>query len=257
MLHFVRASAFFMALQFFGSQGDSKMFRLILTLSLGSIIWWVDDDKLMEDLVAGMNGIEVLRSGTWVSLAVMTATDAIVGFGAGFAASMLTHAMAVAGEIISHDMGFAMSQVMDPITGRSHAVMSQFFQTLAILLVFALNIHHGFILVLAKTYEWVPVGHGFNIEPVFLRLTELVSYALATAMEYAFPIMGILVLLTAVLVMLARAVQNINLLEFSFGLRIGLGIFASIYFLDEGMPFLEAIANSIVEKSHDLFEGAA
>jgi flagellar biosynthetic protein FliR len=185
----------------------------------------------------------------------MTAVDSLVGFAAGFAASMLTHAMSAAGEIISHDMGFAMSQVMDPITGRSHAVMSQLFQTIASLKIFAHDLHHGFIKVLAKTYEWVPVGHGFDMAPVYEKLNSLISFSLHAAMQYAFPVMGALVLLTAVLVMLARAVQNINLMEFSFGLRIGLGIFVAIFFIAEGMPFFKNFADSVLKVSYSLFQG--
>ena len=257
LLHFVRAGAFFMALGVFGRQGESKMFRLILSLSLAAILWWVDDDKLLKDVVADKDGLQVLQSGSWLSLAVMTSVDAVVGFAAGFAVGLITQAMAVAGEILSHDMGFAMSRVMDPITGRASPVMSQFFQSLVMLLILTTNLHHGFIRVLAKSYEYIPVGHGFNIEPVFHRLNGLVSYALASAMHYAFPIMGVLVLLTAVLVMLARAVPNINLMEFSFGLRIALAMFASIFFLAEGMPFLKLFAESVLNAGLELFQGAA
>ena len=256
MLHFVRAGAFFVAIQLFGSQNESKTFRLILAISLGATFWWVDDDKLMHDIAGGSSGLELLRTGGFLSLGLLVALDSLVGLAAGFAVSMIVHAMAIAGEILNHDMGFAMAQVMDPITGRSHAVMSQFFQTIVILMVFGLNFHHGIIRVLARTYELIPVGQGFNIEPVFHRLNDLISFSISSALRYAFPVMGILVLLTAVLVMLARAVQNINLMEFSFGLRIVLGIFSAIFFLGEGMPFLQLLIETILVAAADLFEGA-
>ncbi len=244
MLHFVRVGAFFVALQFFGAQSDSKMLRLILAISLGSIFWWVGDQHTV-DLAGGL-----------VHLGVRALVEAMIGFAAGFVISLLAAAMGVAGEMISHDMGFMMSQVMDPVTGRSSPVMSQFFQAIVVLLVFSMDLHHEFLRVLAVGFEVLPVGGGFNIDPVFERMTVLVSDAIELGMRYAIPVMGVLVVLTAMLVMLGRAIPNINLLEFSFGVRILLGIFASSYFIAEGTPFLRLIVTHILSGARVLFVGA-
>ena len=72
---------------------------------------------------------------------------------------------------------------------------------------------------------------------------------------YAAPIFAVMILLTVTLVVLARAVQNINLMEFSFGLRIVLGIFAAIFFMGAGMPYLRELIDHILLAAHDLFEG--
>ena len=251
-LHFVRAGAFLYALQIFGTQRDSKMLRLVLAISVGAIFWWLDDDKTMRAL----GGFDYLEAAGWLGLGISTVVEVLIGIAVGFAISLITAALSAAGEIISHDMGFSMAQVMNPVTGLSSAVMSQLFQTIGLLLVFALNLHHGFLLVLGKAYELIPVGHGFDITPVFERMNVLVSDALEFAMRYAMPIMGVLVLLTAVLVMLARAVANINLLEFSFGLRILLAIFAATFFIAQGMPFLEMMFLHFLEGANGLLVGA-
>ena len=59
----------------------------------------------------------------------------------------------------------------------------------------------------------------------------------------------------AALVMLARAVPNINLLEFAFPLRIMLALTASIYFLTAGTPFLERMFEALLEQTRLLFTG--
>jgi flagellar biosynthetic protein FliR len=133
--------------------------------------------------------------------------------------------------------------------------MSQFFQAIVVLLVFSMDLHHEFLRVLAVGFEVLPVGGGFNIDPVFERMTVLVSDSIELGMRYAIPIMGVLVVLTAMLVMLGRAIPNINLLEFSFGLRILLGIFATSYFMAEGTPFLRLIATHILSGARVLFVG--
>ena len=244
LLHFVRVGAFFVALQFFGAQSDSKMLRLVLAFSLASMLWWVGGHPALD------------LSGGLLHLAVRGLVEAVIGFAAGFVINLLTAAMGVAGEMISHDMGFMMARIMDPITGRSSPVMSQFFQSIVILLVFAMDLHHEFLRVLVVGFEVLPVGGGFNIDPVFERMTVLVSDAIELGMRYALPIMGVLVVLTAMLVMLGRAVPNINLMEFSFGARILLGIFATSYFIGEGTPFLRLIAVHILSGARVLFVGA-
>ncbi|MHC4812336.1 MAG: flagellar biosynthetic protein FliR [Planctomycetota bacterium] len=244
MLHLVRVGAFFMALQFFGAQSESKMLRLVLAISLASMFWWIGGQPTLE------------LSGGLFHLFGRSVVEAVIGFAAGFVISLLAGAMAVAGEMISHDMGFMMSRVMDPVTGRSSPVMSQFFQTIVVLLVFAMDLHHEFLRVLAVAFEVLPVGGGFNIEPVFERMTVLTSDAIELGMRFAIPVMGVLVVLTAMLVMLGRAIPNINLLEFSFGVRILLGIFATSYFISEGTPFLRLIAVHILSGARVLFLGA-
>jgi len=263
LLYFVRVGAFFVALQFFGTQSDSKMVRLVLAFSIASMLWWVGGHPAL-DLSGGLLHLAVKvgghpaldLSGGLLHLAVRGLVEAVIGFAAGFVINLLTAAMGVAGEMISHDMGFMMARIMDPITGRSSPVMSQFFQSVVILLVFAMDLHHEFLRVLVVGFEVLPVGGGFNIDPVFERMTVLVSDAIELGMRYAIPIMGVLVVLTAMLVMLGRAVPNINLMEFSFGARILLGIFASSYFIGEGTPFLRLIAVHILSGARVLFVGA-
>jgi flagellar biosynthetic protein FliR len=134
--------------------------------------------------------------------------------------------------------------------------MSQLFQTVALLLAFELDVHHQVLLTFASVYDVLPVGRGFAIEPMFGRMSEMVGASIVFAVRYAMPVIGVMVLLTAVLVMLARAVPNINLLEFGFGLRILLALTASVYFLTSGTPFLERMFDTLLAAIGRLFAEA-
>jgi len=239
-LHLVRVAAFFVAQPMFGVTRDSMMLRIVLTLTLGLLFF-------------GANGHPVVPASGLTEFALLAAREAVIGFGFGFAVRLLTTAMAIAGEIISHEMGFGMARIVDPSTGRSSPVISQLFQTVALLLIFELDIHHHVLLSFASIYEFLPVGQGFSIEPVFERMTAMVGATIVFAVRYAIPVIGVMVLLSAVLVMLARAVPNINLLEFAFPVRILLALTASLYFLTSGTPFLEAMFESLLEQARLLF----
>lgn len=235
LLHFVRAGAFFSAVRLFGVQRDSRMLRLILAISMATIFWWVGDKIVLIDR-------------GFPELIVMVLREAVIGIAAGFAISLMTTALVTAGEIISHEMGFSLARTMNPETGHGSSVISQLLQTVGALLILQLNIHHEVLRLLGLSYETLRIGGPFDIEPMFRVLTSLIGKSMVVATEYALPVLGVMLLLTSVLVMLARAVQHINLLEFTFGVRILLALFSSAYFLVDGAPFLEqAFAEMIAE----------
>lgn len=242
VLHIVRSTAFFATVPLFGSQGDSKMLRLLLAVSLGLIFWWISPK------VVPVSGL--------MDLGLLAIREAFLGALAGFAVSLLTAALVTAGEIISNEMGFSIAQVMDPLTGRSTPVASSLFEVMGYLLLFGTGLHHEVIKVLAATYEMVPVGRGFDLGLVELRISTLVSETIEYGLRYAMPTLAVMSLLTAALVILARAVPNLNLMEFSWGLRILLAIVASCWFLSEGRTFLISMFEDVLSKGQVLFRGA-
>ncbi len=243
LLHFVRAGAFFAIVPSFGSDAASRMLRLILAVSLGSILWWT-------------TGMQVVDPNGVLDLIVMVTRELLIGLTCGFALRSITFLLSIAGEVIAHEMGFSMSRVMNPETGTSSTPMAQLFEIMGFMLIFQLNLHHDLLRVLRHTYTVIPVGQPFNYALVYERMTGILSRSIEYGLQYAIPIFGVMILLTVTLVVLARAVQNINLMEFSFGLRILLAFIAAIYFLVEGAPFLERVIEAVILDTRDMFDGA-
>lgn len=241
-LHFARAAAFFATLPLFGVQSESLMLRLILAVSLASVFWWIGDKSTAP--IDGLSGF-----------AGLVVRETYVGLAAGFAVRLLTAALVTAGEVISHEMGFSMAQIVNPADGTSSPVTSQLFEVMGYLLLFQLDAHHEMIRVLQTAYEVLPVGQEFDVAPIANRLQIMIGDSIEYALHYAVPVMGVMVLVTATLVVLARAVPHINLLEFSFGLRIVLALLASAYFLTEGTPFLARMFESLLQQGRGLFVG--
>lgn len=240
LLYFVRAGAFVVGLPLFGVTRDSHILRVVLTCSLGAIFWWVGDKVIVVDGV--------------MQLFAMATVEAVVGLALGLGVRILMALLSTAGEILSHEMGFAMATIVNPATGKNAPVTAQFLEAMGMLLVFQTNLHHDVLRALGMTYKTLPVGGGFDPEPVALRMQAMIGTAIENGLRYAIPTLGIMLLLTSVLVMLARAVPTINLMEFSFGLRSLLGLLASSFFLAEGAPFLENAMRVGVEQLGVLFQ---
>ncbi len=249
LLNLIRVAAFFFAAPLFSAQRESRLLRIILGVSLGSFFWWVNTDWTSQIL----NPLEIRGL---LDFAAMAIREGVIGLLAGFSLRAIVTVLSVAGEILAHEMGFSMSRVLNPVTGTSSTSMAQLFEIMAYLLLFQLNLHHQFLRVIESTFSFVPIGQGFNFAIVYMNLHEMLRDALEFGLMYAAPIFAVMILLTVTLVVLSRAVQNINLMEFSFGMRILLALVASIYFLEEGSPFLERVFVEIFTGARLLFAGA-
>jgi flagellar biosynthesis protein FliR len=124
---------------------------------------------------------------------------------------------------------------------------------LGVLLILQFDLHHDALRLLEQTYRACPVGETFDIEPIWLGLQALVAGSLELAVQYAFPVLGTMLLLSAGMVLLGRAVPNINLQEFGFALRVLVALGALMLFLGEGTPFLLDAFRSVLDGAAAMF----
>ena len=239
-LHIARVGAFMAVVPLFGRQMDSMILRLVLAISLGGVFWWVGDQRVPTP--TGM-----------FELGVMAIRECIVGIALGFALSTMTSLLVSAGEIISSEMGFSMARTMNPESGTDATVVSQLLQVVGFLMILQLNLHHEALRVLEQTFHSCKVGEPFAFEPIWAGLNVLVAGSVQLALQYAFPILGTMLLLSVAMVLLGRAVPAINMQEFGFALRVLLALGAMAYFLVEGAPFLVNTFESVLDGAREMF----
>lgn len=242
LLHVVRAGAFFGVVPLFGRQLDTFALRLVLAVSLGGVFWWVGDQT-----VAAPPGV--------LALAGMAVGEAVVGIALGFALSTMTSLLVGAGEIVSSEMGFSLARTINPESGVDATVVSQLLQVLGFLLILHFDLHHEALRVLGTTYANCPVGQPFDLGPIWLGLQTLVAGGLQLALHYAFPVLGVMLLLTVGLVLLGRAVPSINLMEFGFAARVLVALGVLVLFVGEGTPFLLQAFRGILDVAAAMFPG--
>jgi len=235
-LHVTRVGAFFAVVPLFGRQLDSLILRLVLAISLGAVFWWVGDQRIAVP-------------GNLFALGVMALREGVIGIALGFALSTLTSMLVSAGEIISSEMGFSLARTMNPESGTDATVVSQLLQVVGFLLILQFDLHHDALRVLEHTFSACRVGQPFEIEPICLGLQALVSGSVMLAVQYTFPVLGLMLLLSVATVLIGRAAPAINLMEFGFALRVLLALGAMAYFLVAGAPFL-------IQTFHALLAGA-
>ncbi|MFN3243448.1 MAG: flagellar biosynthetic protein FliR [Planctomycetota bacterium] len=241
-LHFVRVATFLAVLPLFGKQRDSLVLRLALSTAMAAIFWWVGDQRV--DTPTHL-----------LELAVMGVREGVIGLALGFALSTMTSMLVSAGEFLSHEMGFSMARTINPESGVNGTVISQLLQVVGFLLILSLDIHHEALRIMEHTFRACPIGEPFDILPIWNGIVTLVGGSVQLALQYSFPIMGTMMLISAGLVLLGRAVPAINLMEFAFALRILLALAGLALFLVEGAPFLIQTFNGILEQAVAMFPG--
>lgn len=239
-LHLVRVGAFLAVVPFFGRQTDSFILRLVIAVAFATIFWWVGDQRIAPP-------------GNLLALGVMGLREGIIGLALGFALSTLTSMLVSAGEIISSEMGFSLARAMNPESGTDATVMSQLFQVFGMLLILQFDLHHEALRIAGDTFRACPVGEPFDFEPIWIGLQTLVAGSVKMALQYSFPILGIMLLLSVGMVLLGRAVPAINLMEFGFALRVLVALAVTAFFIVEGTPFLLQVFHSFFDITRDMF----
>jgi flagellar biosynthesis protein FliR len=209
LLILTRITAFFVTVPLFSYRSIPATQRIIF----GALLAWM--------LVYTIDVPDMDIDGTYLLLVMK---EAVIGLFIGIIAFIVMSAIQIAGGFIDFQMGFAIANVIDPQTGAQSPLLGQFFNSLAILLLLALNGHHMLLDGIFYSYQFMPVNH---LWPAFgdERLVEFVIRTFATSFAIAFqmsiPVVATLFLVDLALGITARTVPQLNIFVVGFPIKIG------------------------------------
>ena len=152
------------------------------------------------------------------------ANEATYGLALGFVAAVLFSAVKLAGRIIERQMGMAMAEVMDPLSGERSQPLGSLIEMIFVLIFLAANGHHMLLIILNKSYEAFPAGQIPSVASLAGGAVEASSMMLSAALRISAPILAAFIILMVTLAILARVVPEMNILFISFPLRVGMGL---------------------------------
>ena len=219
-----RLSAFFLVLPVFGFK--SIPMRIKTATAILMSIFFVSVKPAFE----ASAGASTLEAGLFLCY------ETIYGFALGLIAAIMFSAVKVSGRIIERQMGMAMSQVMDPLSGDRAQPLGMLLEMIFILLFLSANGHHIFLLAISKSYDSFPVGSAPSLEILVGGVIQAGSTMLVASLRMAAPMLAAFIVLMVALAVLARIVPEMNILFISMPVRIGLGLIMIAIFL----PFFGA-----------------
>jgi flagellar biosynthetic protein FliR len=153
------------------------------------------------------------------------------GLALGLVGSLLFSAVRFSGRIVERQMGLAMANILDPLTGDRTQPLGSLSEMIFVLLFLSANGHHLFLLILSNSYETFPAGSIPTIPLLAGGVVRAGSAMLIAGLKLAAPMLAAFLLLLVVLAIMARMIPEMNILFISLPLRVGLGLLMVVVFL--------------------------
>ncbi|MBI1849955.1 MAG: flagellar biosynthetic protein FliR [Planctomycetes bacterium] len=176
----------------------------------------------------------VLHDSSALALAVIR--EVVLGLSLGLALTTIFSAARMAGEMVGVEIGFTLSNVVDPQSGKSVGELAQLYDVVSWLLFFAVNGHHFVIGAIAGSFRGIPLGSFTLRAQAAESLVNLVRTAVESAILIAFPLLIVLFACTVVVILLARAVPQLHLMDFGYPARVVVALGALSVILPRSAP---------------------
>jgi len=226
-----RISAFFLVVPVFGSRVIPVRIKVAATVLLSvffSLItpWSIDAGKVSS-----------------AGAALLIAYEATYGLALGLMVAVLFAPVKLSGRIIERQMGLAMAEVLDPMTGERTQPLGLLLETIFIVLFLSVNGHHLFLTAISRSYETFPPGTVPTVPVLTSGVIRAGSTMLTVGLKLAAPILATFLLLMVVLAVLARIMPEMNILFISMPLRVGMGLLMMALF----MPFVYSFISEFTD----------
>lgn len=155
---------------------------------------------------------------------VTTIEQVAIGLIIGIGFQMVMAVFGLLGYMASSQMGLAMAQMNDPMSGASSDVVSALIYVLTILIFFALDGHLVFSGVMGASFRAWPVGSGIPAQALVV-LPLQVGWVFSAALLLALPVIFSALVVQIGFGFLNRVAPTFNLFSLGFSLIIVFGLF--------------------------------
>ena len=157
------------------------------------------------------------------TIVIAILSELLLGLAVGIVLQLAYNVITFAGGQISFMMGFSMASAIDPQSGISMPIISQFLSLMSLMILFALDLHHWLLLFIDKSLKTVPLG-GFVLAPnMFHYIIHAASHMFLVGFMIAFPITALSWLTDVIFGMLMKTMPQFNLLVIGFPIKIMVG----------------------------------
>lgn len=177
LLVFARLGAAMMLMPGFGGRLLPSRFRLIMALGLAAVVVPVVGPQLprLPDSPA--------------ALVLLLAGEITIGLFLGVVAQVLLAALSLAGTFIGFQAAMANAFTTDPVAEQQSSILPSFLANLALVLIFATDLHHLMLRAAVNSYELFVAGQPLPLGDFADMLARTVSRSFLLGMQLAGPMM--------------------------------------------------------------------
>lgn len=218
LILFARVGAILMLLPVFSEDAVPGKIRLMVALAMSAGLW-----GLMNARIAPVAFDSVALPGILIA-------EILTGLAIGMIIKIMFLAAAMAGSIISLQIGLSSALVNDPAQGGQTAVLSKFISTAAVVVCMGMGLHHLWIAAIVNSYVMFPVGILPPSSDFAQLAIQTVGNAMGLAISLAAPLLVYGIVFNMALGLstrLAPAIQVFFLMQ-PLNLLLGIALFASL-----------------------------
>jgi len=184
-----------------------------------------------------------------VGLTVLLIGEFFVGFSLSFVVYIIFTLMYLAGQLIDHQMGFAMVSVLDPVAQIQVPITGNLLNIMTILLLIRSGGFNYFVAAIYRSFEFLPVGEAQILNNEFLSyyIIGLFVRYFILGVQLAMPIVGTVLLVDVSMGFLVKAAPQMNVFVVGIPIKMAVGMLI----LHTVIPSFEFIYHYIHEWSLD------
>ena len=212
LILFARVGAVLMLLPVFSDEAVPSRIRLLVALALTTGLYGILSPQTLP------------LAGNAAALPGILIAELLVGLALGMIVKIMFAAAAMAGSIVSLQVGLTSSVVFDPTQGGQAPVLSKFVGVAAAVVCMALAVHHLWIQSIIQSYVLFPVG-GLPPAADFSALAvEVTTRSMALGVSLSAPLIVYGIVFNVALGLSARLAPAIQVFFIAQPLNILLGI---------------------------------
>lgn len=179
---------------------------------------------------------------TTANIIIAILSEILFGLAIGAVLQLAFNAISFAGGQISFMMGFSMASAIDPQSGVSMPIITQFLSLIALMVLFSVNMHHWILLFISESLHHIPLGGFMFTKSLFDYIIGATANMFMVGFMIAFPITALSILADIIFGMLMKTMPQFNLLVIGFPIKIAISfavliatLSAIIYILKDQM----------------------
>lgn len=170
----------------------------------------------------------------WELLPLPLASEMVVGLAIGMVGAVFMWGIALAGEVVSLQMGLNLGQAIGLAESGSPSGIGELKSMLVLVLYVTLDGHLTLLRGLAESYTVIAPGHAVDLVAGGNALVTLAGTVFETGLRAAAPVTAALLLVNFGLAILSKAVPTLNAMSTAFPITMGVGLVV----IGVALPFL-------------------
>lgn len=165
-----------------------------------------------------------LESLNILSFVMLLFHELLIGICFGLSINVIFAATQIAGQLMGFQMGFAIANVVDPMTGDTAPITANILYITTFLLFFSFGGHHMLIKALVESFYIIPIEARLPQQGFLVAAIAYAANMFLIAIKVAAPVIGVLFLMNISFAIVARAIPQMNVFIMSFPLTIAIGL---------------------------------